>query len=133
NLKRYHGKGDLHFISFSCHERRALLGTVRSRDVFVKILEKVRRRFGASVIGYVVMPEHVHLLLSEPRKGTLSKLLQVLKQRVSRALRRQGESGSRGQLSQDFPSSFGGLRGFGSGDITISTRIARRSSTRNWI
>src|SRR5260370_38699620 len=27
-LKRYHGRGDLHFITFSCYERRALLGTV---------------------------------------------------------------------------------------------------------
>jgi putative transposase len=81
-LKRYHGKGDLHFISFSCYER-ALLGAVRSRDVFLQVLEEVRNQFAASAIGYVVMPEHVHLLLSEPGKGTLSKLLQVLKQRVS--------------------------------------------------
>src|SRR6202030_3892990 len=99
NLKRYHGKGDLHFISFSCYERRGLLGTVRSRDVFVNILEEVRRRFGASVIGYVVMPEHVHLLLSEPGKGTLSKLLQVLKQRVSHVLRRRRRRRISGQLS----------------------------------
>ena len=86
-LKRYHGRGDLHFITFSCYERRALLGTVRARNLFLKILEQVRRRCAASMVGYVVMPEHVHLLLSEPKKGTLAKLLQVLKQRVSRAMR----------------------------------------------
>jgi putative transposase len=34
------------------------------------------------------MPEHVHLLVSEPKKGNPSKMLQVLKQKVSRALRR---------------------------------------------
>jgi putative transposase len=112
NLKRYHGNGDLHFISFSCYERRALLRTARSRDVFLKVLEEVRRRFVASVIGYVVMPEHVHLLLSEPRKGALSKLLQVLKQRVSHALRGQRKAGSGGQLSLDFSGSFSGLRRF---------------------
>ncbi|MCU1242842.1 MAG: hypothetical protein JWO71_3568 [Candidatus Acidoferrum typicum] len=112
NLRRYHGRGDLHFISFSCYERRTLLGTGGARDVFLKTLEEVRRGCAASVVGYVVMPEHVHLLLSEPRKGTLSQLLQVLKQRVSRALRRQRESGSSEQLSVDFPDSFGGLRRF---------------------
>jgi putative transposase len=112
NLKRYHGKGDLHFISFSCYERRALLGAVRSRDVFVKILEEVRRRFAASVIGYVAMPEHVHLLLNEPRKGTLSKLLQVLKQRVSHALRRRRRRRISGQLSLAFTASFPGMRRF---------------------
>ena len=34
------------------------------------------------------MPEHVHLLVSEPKKGTPSTVLQMLKQRVSRKLRR---------------------------------------------
>jgi len=72
-LKRYHGRGNLHFINFSCYERRALLGTVRARDLFLKILEQEPRRCAASVVGYVVMPDHVHLLLSEPRKGTLAK------------------------------------------------------------
>jgi len=33
------------------------------------------------------MPEHIHLLISEPVKGTPSTVIQVLKQRVSRRLR----------------------------------------------
>jgi putative transposase len=53
----------------------------------VKILDQVRSRFTFLLIGYVVMPEHVHLLVSEPKKGNPSKLLQVLKQKVSRSLR----------------------------------------------
>jgi putative transposase len=111
-LKRYHGRGDLHFITFSCYERRALLGTVRARDLFLKILEQVRRRCLASVVGYVVMPEHVHLLLSEPKRGTLAKLLQVLKQRVSHAMRRRRRREASEQLSLVFPVSYAGLRRF---------------------
>jgi putative transposase len=38
------------------------------------------------VVGYVVMPEHIHLLLSEPENGTPSTVMQVLKQRTARAL-----------------------------------------------
>jgi putative transposase len=37
-------------------------------------------------VGYVVMPEHIHLLLSEPEVGTPSTVMQVLKQRSARAL-----------------------------------------------
>jgi putative transposase len=33
------------------------------------------------------MPEHVHLLISEPKIGTPSTVMRVLKQRVSRAAR----------------------------------------------
>jgi putative transposase len=68
----------------------------------VKILEEVRSRNAFRLIGYVVMPEHVHLLLSEPKKGTPSKALQVLKQKVSRALRGKGKKSIPGQLSLPF-------------------------------
>jgi len=38
------------------------------------------------VYGYVVMPEHVHLLISEPERGTLPQAIQSLKQGVARRL-----------------------------------------------
>lgn len=111
-LKRYHGRGDLHFITFSCYERRSLLGTVRARNLFFKILEQVRHRCAASIVGYVVMPEHVHLLVSEPKTGTPAKLMQVLKQRISRAMRPSKRRTISGQLSLPFPLSFAELRRF---------------------
>jgi len=76
-LRRHYGRGDLHFVTFSCYRRRPLLGTQRARDRFVRILNEVRCRHAFRLVGYVVMPEHVHLLLSEPKKGTASKILQV--------------------------------------------------------
>jgi putative transposase len=48
------------------------------------ILEEVRKRYRFVVVGYVVMPEHIHLLLSEPEVGTPSTVMQVLKQRFAR-------------------------------------------------
>jgi putative transposase len=44
-LKRYYGSGDLHFITFSCYRRQPLLGSPRRRDLFLKVLEQVRRRY----------------------------------------------------------------------------------------
>ena len=88
-LRRYYGAGHLHFITTSCFQRRALLGTPRRRDLLVKILEEVRQRYHFVVVVYVVMPEHVHLLLGEPERGNPSVVMQVLKQRFARALLRQ--------------------------------------------
>jgi REP-associated tyrosine transposase len=68
-LKRYYGEGYLHFITFSCYRRRALLGSSAHRHLFLKILEQVRRSYRLVVVGYVVMPEHVHLLIGEPERG----------------------------------------------------------------
>jgi putative transposase len=86
-LKRFQQANCLHFITFSCHHREPLLGTPRARDVFGQTLEQVRRWYDFYVCGYVVMPEHVHLLMSEPERGQLSLALQMLKQNVARELR----------------------------------------------
>src|ERR1700682_6298967 len=101
-LRRHYGRGDLHFVTFSCYRRRPFLGTRHARDRFVRVLDEVRSRHGFKLFGYVVMPEHVHLLLSEPKQGTPSKVLQVLKQKVSRSLRGRGRKSVPGQLSLPF-------------------------------
>jgi putative transposase len=86
-LLRIYGHGHLHFITFSCYRRQKLLGTARARNLFVQALGEVRNRHQFSLAGYVVMPEHVHLLIGEPKKGNPSKTIQALKQSVSRRLR----------------------------------------------
>ena len=88
NLKRYYGAGDLHFITCSCYQRRALLNTPERRNLFLDVLEQVRRRYEIVVVGYVVMPEHFHLLWTEPELGSGSSAMQALKQAVSRKIER---------------------------------------------
>jgi putative transposase len=101
-LKRYYGKGHLHFITFSCYRRLPLLKTARSRDTFVRELRKVRDETGFHLIGYVVMPEHVHLLISEPQRGTPSHALQKLKLRVSQKMRKRRKIAGGEQLRLPF-------------------------------
>ena len=86
----------------SCYRRLPLLRSVRARNAFVRILDEVREQYGFAVVGYVIMPEHVHLLISEPRIGTPSTVMQVLKQRVSRKLRRRKRRTLPGQLALPF-------------------------------
>ncbi len=86
-LERRYGQRHLHFITCSCYRRRPLLGTARKRDAFLRILNEVRERYQFWLVGYVVMPEHIHLLISEPKLGTPSTVMQVLKQRVAQRLR----------------------------------------------
>ena len=101
-LKRYYGQHDLHFITCSCYRRLPLLGAMRARNLFVKILGEVRDAYGFALVGFVVMPEHIHLLMGEPTKGTPSTVLQVLKQRVSREMRRRRRKKVVGQLKFQF-------------------------------
>jgi len=62
------------------------LGPNWPANEFVVALERVRKWYGFYVVGYVAMPEHVHLLISEPERGSLALSLQMLKQVVSRKL-----------------------------------------------
>ena len=88
-LKRYHNEGDDHFITFSCHDRKPHLASDHSKQTFLNSLELTRQKFRFEVLGYVIMPEHVHLLLSEPpnHQYPLSKALQSLKISTSRLLK----------------------------------------------
>ena len=87
-LRRYQHTGDLHFLTFSCYRGQQKLGTPSSRVLFESSLEKTRVRYKFNVLGYVVMPEHIHLLVTEPEEEPLAKAMQALKQSVSRQLGR---------------------------------------------
>ena len=78
-LKRYYGAGDSHFITWSCYRRQPFLDHPEARDLFLKTVELMRERYLFALIGYVVMPEHVHLLISEPRVGNPSTVVQATK------------------------------------------------------
>ena len=85
-LHRYYGAGYSHFITTSCYQRAPLLGSRRNRDLFLHVLEQVRHRYHFVVVGYVVMPEHVHLLIGEPQRGDPSVVMKALKQGFARRL-----------------------------------------------
>jgi putative transposase len=82
-LIRYQQTGDFHFLTFSCYRRLPYLKTAAARELFESALERVRQRHHFVVAGYVVMPEHVHLLVSEPRTEILARVVKALKLSVS--------------------------------------------------
>ncbi len=63
SLKRYqHTHRHLHFITFSCYRREPFLDSARTRNLFESALERTRLGYQFFITGYVVMPEHVHML-----------------------------------------------------------------------
>ena len=97
-LERWHESGLTHFLTFSCYQRRPYLQDKQCCDAVLAALEAARQRFGMRVYGYVVMPEHVHLLVSEPERGTLADVMHLLKLSSAKRLRfmriEHGENGS---------------------------------------
>jgi len=110
-LKRLVGQGDLHFITFCCYQRRPLLGSAHVRTLAAKILGEVRSRFSFPLIGFVFMPDHVHMLIGESSLALPPKILQVFKQRLSRKMRGKKRV-PKGQLALHFRGDAAGPRRF---------------------
>jgi len=85
-LKRFQESRQLHFVTFSCYRRRPLLRSPSRRELVERALEDTRRSYRLFVTGYVILPEHVHLLVSEPERRLLATAIQSMKQSVARRL-----------------------------------------------
>jgi REP element-mobilizing transposase RayT len=89
-LERWYSGHDLHFITCSCYRRRPELDSGERCDLFLRVLERARQKYRFVVIGYVVMPEHYHLLITEPEVGDPSVVMKVVKERFTKLLHHGG-------------------------------------------
>lgn len=71
-------------MTFSCHRRLPLLGRPAIRDVFATALALARRQHGFELIAWIVMPEHVHLLVRPRPDAPLHESLRSLKTAVAK-------------------------------------------------
>ena len=86
-LKRYQQARDHHFITFSCYHRLPYLADPTAKSTVEQVFERTRARHNARIYAYVLMPEHVHLLINEIFDTPLATFLKVLKQETSRLLK----------------------------------------------
>ena len=77
--------GDAHALTFCCFKRQALVNRDRSRKWFLDALDAARAKHAFDLWAYVIMPEHVHLLIW-PRESvySISDILSDMKQPVTR-------------------------------------------------
>ncbi|MCK6485227.1 MAG: transposase [Phycisphaerae bacterium] len=82
--RSFNDRGHAHELTFSCYRGLPLLGKDRSRRWFVDALQAARLRHHFELWAYVIMPEHVHLLLLPGAAYDMSVILQGIKQSVAR-------------------------------------------------
>jgi putative transposase len=84
-LHRYNTPGDAHFLTFQCFHGHPFLKGERSCTWFCESLTSACQRHDFAVWGYVIMPNHVHLLVA-PRQPTynISDFLLSTKESVTR-------------------------------------------------
>ena len=83
--ERFNIPGHARELTFSCHGRMPLLTSDRSKQWLVDALARARVGLGFELWAYVIMPEHVHLLLLPPAHGAdIASILKGIKQPVAR-------------------------------------------------
>lgn len=78
--------GHAHFLTYSCYQRLPLLSKDRSREWVQAAIEATRRELHVELWAYVIMPEHVHVLLyPQESQYEMRRILVMLKRAVSDA------------------------------------------------
>lgn len=88
-LRRHNDYGHIHFLTISCYRRLQFFRFDSIKMEFIEAMKHVREKLNIRWIAYVIMPEHVHLLVYPTILGvdqpiSISSVLQHLKQRVGR-------------------------------------------------
>jgi putative transposase len=82
--RRYNEPGHAHSLTFSCFGRRPFLNKDRTRQWLVEAIDRARQIHGLDLWAYVIMPEHVHLLIwPHTAQYSVSAILTSVKRPVS--------------------------------------------------
>ena len=86
-LRRYDEPGHIHFWTISCFRRLSFFHDDGMKHVAVEGLGVLQERFGVCLVGYVIMPDHVHVMVHPQARGQeqpmpVSKLPAAFKQHV---------------------------------------------------
>ena len=80
--------GDYHFVTFSTYQRRQFLAPERTRAIIIEVLQSCLETHKASCHGFVIMPDHVHAILSVAPDSTIAAFLQAWKKTSSYRIKR---------------------------------------------
>lgn len=95
-IKHYNTPNHAHELTFSCYHHCPYLSDEIICDLFINELANARIQFNFSIWAYVLMPDHVHLLIKPNNEEySISKILQYIKGKPSTQYRHY--------LIQNFP------------------------------
>ena len=83
---RHFEPGQLQFITTSTYRRSRLFTCQRFCWIFVETLRQLRQETGFLLIGWVLMPEHFHLLIRPQPAAATVRFMQELKKRSAQQI-----------------------------------------------
>lgn len=83
-LRHYDCEGTARFVTFSCYRQQPYLLIPNARELLAIHIDAARDKFKFKLLGYVLMPEHVHLVIFPPDGTKLGLLIREIKSKMAR-------------------------------------------------
>jgi putative transposase len=105
-LFKSHDPNIFHYTTSVCFKRVPVFRSEQACELFIEALAETRRRHPFKLVGYVVMPDHLHMILN-PLSRDISVVMGRIKSTSARAildwLRESGHVASLKKLALDVP------------------------------
>jgi len=85
-LPKFDHPAHLHFVTTNTFQRFPLFLAERFRKIFLANVDHYRKQHRFQLVGYVIMPDHVHLLLGNTEKLIISKTMQLIKYHAAKEI-----------------------------------------------
>ncbi len=84
HVRHYDNLGTARFVTFSCYQQLPSLTHPGAMEAVIEMLDVTRTKHGFKILGYVLMPDHVHLVLLPPDGMQLGLVIREIKSRAAK-------------------------------------------------
>jgi putative transposase len=85
-LIRFNKESEYHYTTFSTYNGVHALTMFENPEHIIDHLKKLREEYNLAIYGYVVMPNHFHIIWHVPAKPGISKIMQLFKGRTAKKI-----------------------------------------------
>lgn len=86
---RHHIPNQVWHITHRCHQGEFLFKFAKDRKCWLQWLYEAKKRYGLSVLNYMVTSNHIHLLIVDDENDVVSKSIQLVAGRTAQAFNRR--------------------------------------------
>ena len=92
--KRHYLPGYIWHITHPCHKREFLLGYAKDRHRYLQWLYETRKRYGLTILNYMVTSKHIHLLVvDDGERDVIPKSMQLVAGRTMQEYNQRKDRG----------------------------------------
>ena len=94
---RYFLPGYVWHITHRCHKQEFLLKFGQDKRRWLHWLFEAKKRYGLSILNYIVTSNHIHLLVVDTHEGVIAKSIQLIAGRTAQEYNQRKKRKHQGQ------------------------------------